>query len=99
MSEKNILEEKQNEIGKKILEDLLKTLFDTMKKNEDIFTPEDGLDLIFTILITFNKEVLIHIITVFRLENDRKDIMKYLFENIKGKVNNRIKKQITFKGH
>ncbi len=39
----------------------------------------------------FNRDTLVHIVSGFNLEHNRKDIMKNLFETIKEEVNKKVR--------
>lgn len=85
------LDEKQQEVKQKMMEDLVEAFFGNIQKNKDAFTTKDVINLASSVLIMFNREILVHMLTTFHLVNNRKDIMKALFESIKNEVNHKIK--------
>ncbi len=88
----HFLDEKQKEIKQKIMEDLLEALFGNIQKNQINFPDfQSVLDLMFSVLAMFNRDTLVHIVTGFNLEHNRKDIMKNLFETIKEEVNKKVR--------
>ena len=74
------------------MEDALEAVFGNIKKNIGLFDYQSLLDLVFSILVMFNRDMLVHTITTFNLEGNRKQLMKDLFEQIKEQVNNNIKR-------
>jgi hypothetical protein len=91
----HFLNDQQKEIKQKIMEKLMDGFFHTLHDNQLCFEdPQHVLDLMFSILVMFNREILIHFIKTFELQNNRKQIMKNLFEEIKDQVNNNIKRDI-----
>lgn len=90
--EGNFLNLKQKEIKQRIMEDLLEALFGNIQKNQINFpNVQSVLDLMFSVLVMFNRDTLVHIVTGFNLEHNRKDIMKNLFETIKEEVNKKVR--------
>lgn len=86
------LNEKQKAVKQKIMEDTLTAIFKNIEDNKDIFDVQSILDLITSVLVMLNRDVLVHMIKCFNLEADRKGIMKILFEQVRDQVNNTIKK-------
>ena len=92
----HFLNEKQKNVKQKIMEELLNTISENIIKNTDIFnTPQSVSDLIGSIIVMFNREIIVLWITSMNVIHIRKDIMKSLFETIKNQVNNEIKKRIN----
>lgn len=85
------LDEKQQAVKQKMMEDMVEAFFGNIQQNKDVFTTKDIINLASSVLIMFNREVLVHMITTFHLVNNRKDIMKSLFESIRDEVNHKIK--------
>lgn len=87
--------EKQKAVKQKIMEECLDGLFKNLEANQILFdNPQAALDLIFSVLVMFNREVLVHTVTATGCINNRKDIMKNLFETIKNEVNRVIKERM-----
>ena len=87
----DFLDEKQKQLKQKIMEDLLEALFGNIQSNKDILTHQAVIDLFGSIIIMFNREVLVHFLKSFNLVGNRKDIMKNMFESIRDEVNRVIK--------
>lgn len=87
----NFLNEEQKNVKQKMMEELLSVINSNVKQYYTIFNAQTLTDLIFSILIMFNREVLVNTITNFNIEHHRKDIMKNLFDTITYQVNNKIK--------
>jgi hypothetical protein len=88
----HFLNEEQKKVKQKIMEDLLDTLFLNYDKNKELFTDFQSVtDLLFSVLVMFNREVLVHYITVAGISIKRKELMKTLFYEIKDQVDKRIK--------
>lgn len=84
--------EKQKEIKGKIMVELMQALFLNIENYPEEFNDIQSLmDLVTSILVMFNRDVLIHTFTTLQIPHMRKDIMKALFEEIKNQVNFKIK--------
>ena len=88
----NFLNEEQKKVKQKIMEDMIEAFLGNISKNQKLFPDiQSVLDLSFSILVMFNRDMLTHIISTFHLEAHRKQLMKDLFEQIKDQVNKNIK--------
>lgn len=88
----HFLNEQQKEIKQKIMEDLMSGLFGNMENKQELFTDQQSiLDLVFSILVMFNRDVLSHVFLSLELSHKRKDILKNLFNTITEQVNRIIK--------
>ncbi len=88
----DFLDEKQKAVKQKMMEDMLEGFFGSLEKNKELFTMQSIIDLSTSVLIMFNREVLVHMLNTLNLTHVRKQIMKSLFEAIKNEVDNKIKK-------
>jgi len=88
----HFLDEKQKQVKQKIMEELMEALFGNLERNMELFNLQSVMDMVGSILIMFNREVLVHFFTTCELTHVRKDVMKHLFETIRDEVNNKIKK-------
>lgn len=91
----HFLNEKQKEVKAQIMNDLLEAFFKNLQDNHDLFNHQSVLDLSFSVLVMFNRDVLTHLIKSFNLEGHRKQLMKDLHENIRDQVNKRIKESMV----
>lgn len=90
----HFLNEKQKEVQRKIMENLIDGFFDPIITNNEIFQDLQPIgDLIFSILVMFNRDILIHTLINFGITTEGKTIMKYLFDEISKQVSERIKLQ------
>lgn len=90
----HFLNDEQKAVKQKIMEDCLHGLFDNLEKNQLLFDLQSAMDLVCSVLIMFNRDVLVHIFTTFDLQSERKEIMKNLFYTIRDEVNNKIKQGV-----
>lgn len=91
----HFLDEKQKQVKQKIMEDCLDGLFKNLHENKDVFPEvQHVLDLIFSVLVMYNREILVHLFKNGLDPNTRKQTMKNLFEHIKNEVNNKVKNPI-----
>lgn len=86
------LDEKQKAVKQKMMEDMLEGFFGNLENNKELFTVQSVMDIATSVLVMFNREIIVHMVTSLELIHHRKQIMKSLFESIKDEVNNRIKK-------
>lgn len=92
----HFFDKRQKQIKQDIMVQLLDTIFENIRKNTDIFNDAQSVsDLIGSILVMFNREIIVHWITTLNMTHIRKDVMKDLFSTIKDQVNNEIKKRIN----
>ena len=89
------LDEKQKQLKQKIMEDLMEAFFGNIQKNQSILTHQAVIDMFGSIIIMFNREILVHFLKSFNLVGNRKDIMKNMFESIRDEVNRIIKKDMN----
>lgn len=83
-------------LHKKIRLDLLDSFFGNIRRNFKLFETKDDLllNLICSIILNFNIEIISHTISTFGIEGNRKQFMKDLFEHIRNEVNKDIKKRM-----
>jgi FKBP-type peptidyl-prolyl cis-trans isomerase (trigger factor) len=91
----HFLSDEQKAVKQKIMEQMMQAFFNNMNENLLLFTPQSALDLTFSILVMFNRDILVHLINSYQIERDRKEIMKQLFDTIKDEVNKRIKSKLN----
>lgn len=90
----HFLNEKQKLIKQKIMENLMDGLFNPFITNKESFPDLQSIsDLIFSILVMFNRDVLVHTLVNLGLTNERKIIIENLFDEISKQVSERIKLQ------
>lgn len=95
INKEDYIEEKQKVVKQKIMEDCLKGLFDNLNQNQGLFYSQQSLlDLMFSVLVMFNREILVHMVNATKMQNKRKDIIKDLFEHVKQEVDRKLKTQI-----
>jgi len=101
MKKDNFLNYEQKQIKQKIMEDLLDSFNKNTLNNLHIFSNENGsinsqsiLDLIGSILVMFNREILTKYIMIFNLEHQQNIIMDDLFDTIKKQVNEYFEKSM-----
>ena len=83
----HFLNEKQKEVKQKIMENLMEGLFNPLQNSKELFDdPQLILDLLFSILVMFNRDILTHIFQTFSIEKDGSKIMRNLFEAIREEV-------------
>jgi len=58
----NFLNEEQKNLKQKIMEELISALFDNIKEKLDILDDQTSMDIVFSCLIMFSREVLMRII-------------------------------------
>lgn len=87
----HFLNEKQKQLKQKIMEDCLDGLFVNLQENVEVFNDQSIIDLIFSILVMFNREVLTKLFITFQLSHKRKQVMRELFELIKAEVDKKVK--------
>lgn len=92
---KHFLNEEQKAVKQKIMETLINGLYDNLRESESLFDLQSGLDLIFSILIMFNRDVLINLMTNAGISNKRNAIMKSMFDTIRHEVNTKINKAMN----
>ncbi len=85
--EAHFLNEEQKKVKALIMERMLNSFYGTMMENEKIFDNQSTLDLIFSILVMFNREVLMQTFIAGKFLNKRNMVMKNLFETIRSEVN------------
>ena len=91
----NYLNDEQKQVRQKIMEDCLNGLFDNLSSNQKLFTDAQSvIDLIYSVLVMFSRELLVNTLTATNSEHVRKDIMKAVFETIKSEVNRKIKERM-----
>lgn len=89
----HFLNDDQKQVKQKIMEDLFEAFLGNIAKNQKVFPDMQSMvDLSFSILIMFNRDMITHIIKTFNLEGHRKQLLKDLLGQIKDQVNNNIKK-------
>lgn len=92
----HFLNEKQKQVKQKIMEDLFEAFLGNIAKNQEIFPDMQSIvDLSFSILIMFNRDIITHIIQTFNLEGHRKQLLKDLLGQIKDQVNDKIKRSMV----
>ena len=86
------LNAEQKKIKQKIMEDCLDGIWKNLHENQSVFPEiQQILDLVFSVLVMFNREVLVHTMTILpEMKPQRKTIMKDLFESIRDEVNRKI---------
>jgi len=89
------INEKQKEVKQKMINELLESFSSNLIKSGKLFDTQSMVNLTFSILIMFNREVLIGSIQSFNLQSSRKQLMKDLFGQIKDEVNNAIKRSMV----
>lgn len=87
----HFLDQQQKELKQKIMEELMEAFFGNIQKNQNILTHQAVIDMFGSIIIMFNREVLVHFLKSFNLTHNRKEIMKNMFESIRDEVNRIIK--------
>jgi hypothetical protein len=90
----HFLNAQQKAVKQKIMEDLLSALYDNLNENANLFDNQSFTDLIGSILVMFNRDVLIRFITNFNLVLQADDMMKDIFGYIKQEVNEKIKRSL-----
>jgi len=92
----NFLDEESKKLKQKIMEDLFSSFYGNIQHNGQFLmqNPQALGDLTTSILVMFTREILVHYISAFNLEGERKDILKAFFETIKDQVNDRVKKSM-----
>lgn len=92
----HFLNEEQKQVKQKIMEDLFEAFLGNIAKNQKAFHDMQSiLDLSFSILVMFNRDIVTHIIKTFNLEGNRKQLMKDLFGQIKEQINDNIKRSMV----
>jgi hypothetical protein len=93
--EDNFFNERKKQLKQKIMDDLLHSVFNNMNKNSLILdNAQDISDMIGSILVMFNREILTHFFITMGIGNKRKDFMKELFEKIRNQVDREIKNRL-----
>ena len=89
----HFLNEEQKHIKQVIMEELMDALYSNLEKHKDKFLhhPQAISDVVCSCLIMFNRDVIVHFLQTFNMENMRKDFMKNMFEKVKDEVNHKIK--------
>lgn len=88
------MNEKQKEVKQKMINELLESFSANIIKSGKLFDTQSMVNLTFSVLLIFSREVLIGSIQSFGLQNNRKQLMKDLFGQIKDEVNNAIKRSM-----
>lgn len=88
----HFLNKKQKKIKGEIMNKLMESLFGTLEVNKTHLDMQSIWDMVGSILVMFNREVLTHMFMTTGTAGHRKDIMKSLFENIRDQVNANVKK-------
>lgn len=86
--------EVQKEIKNKMAIELIESFSSNIIKYGKSFDTQSMVNLTFSVLMMFSREVLIGAIQSFNLQGDRKQLMKDLFGQIKDEVNNAIKRSM-----
>jgi hypothetical protein len=90
------LNEKQKQVKQKIMEDCLAGLFGNIHLNRNLFEDvQSVMDLVCSVLVMFNREVLTHLFKSTNTIDIRKEVMKNLFQAVKDEVNEKIKKGMS----
>ena len=89
---RHFLDEKQKEIKAQIMNELLEALFRNLELNKQYLDMQSAWDMVGSLLVMFNREVLTHMFITTGTFGHRKDIMKNLFEKIRDQVNANVKK-------
>lgn len=87
-------EKKQKALKQKIMEDLLADLFDKLDANQNLFELQELMDFIFSVLVMFNREVLVHVFVNTGTTEYRKEILRDFFDLTKEEINKKIKRKI-----
>jgi hypothetical protein len=88
----HFLTEDQKKVKQKMMEDCLDGIWKNLHENQNLFPEiQSVLDLVFSIQVMWNREVLCHIMKIIpETVPKRKQIMKDLFETIRDEVNRKI---------
>jgi hypothetical protein len=73
----HFLNEQQKKVKQKIMEECLQGLFGNLEKNKELFDLQSIMDLVFSVLIMFNRDVLVHVFTTTNAMHIRKDIVNH----------------------
>jgi hypothetical protein len=92
--EGHFFNEKQKNAKADIMIALINTFFDEIGKTKDIFNEIQSIsDLIGSILVMFNRDIITHWLVNFNLTHLRKEILDDLFNAIKIEVDTEINRQ------
>jgi len=83
----HFLNDAQKNVKREIMLNLLNGLFGEIQKNSELFPePQHITDLIFSVLIMFNRDTLAHTFETFKLTDQGSKIMRQLFEAVRKEV-------------
>lgn len=83
----HFFDEKQKQVKQKIMENLMDGLFLNLHENQDLFKEEQAIiDLFCSIIVMFNREVIVHFLVNLGLTDKGSKIMRNLFDTIRKEV-------------
>ena len=86
------LNEDQKKVKAEMMKKMLLAFFETLGENQKAFQdPQAIFDLIFSVLVMFNRDILAHVLTTLKIEHDGSKIMRQLFETIRQEVTKKLK--------
>lgn len=88
----DFLDEEKKKVKGDLMCALIDAYFDTMQE-KGVYTwqPQEIMDLVCSILVMFNRDIIVHTLTAFTLQDERKAFMKNLFSVIQEQVNQKIR--------
>lgn len=95
----NFLNEEQKALKQKIMEDCIESLFGNLKKNQCLFPLDDTgtqalFDMIFSVLVMFNREVLFHFLKSTGEFKNRKQLLNNLFSAVKDEIDRKYRETL-----
>ncbi len=94
MKSDNFFDKKQKKIKAKIMHECMDSVFSNIEENMGLFKdPQHIMDLIGSILIMFNRDLLIHTLVCMEITHDREKIMDSLFNEVRKQNNKGIMSQ------
>jgi hypothetical protein len=87
----SFLNDEQKSIKQEIMENLINSLYEPLKENNKLFEdPQNILDLITSILVMFNREIIFNTLFTFGITNEGSRFMRKLFDEIRKQVAERV---------
>lgn len=92
----HFLTEDQKKVKGEMMRKMLLAFFEPLGEHKELFKdPETGpqaiIDLILSVLVMLNRDLLVHTFTTMKIEHDGSKIMRQLFETIRQEVTKKLK--------
>lgn len=82
----------QKKVKQRMMEEMLDGFFKPMAENQALFQDAQVIiDLIASVLVMFNREIIVHTLKSLHIEHDGSKIMRKLFEAIRQEVTQKLK--------